>query len=118
MKALVRTNFATFEITAETQKDLFKQISQVYEVFGENSCGLCGSEEIVPVWRTVPQGKKIYEYPEYKCAKCNAKLSMGCMMEGGGLFPKRKLDPNGKPDLEHGTYGEHRGWTKYRGENN
>ncbi len=106
----------TVEVEGETHKDLFRELAGVCEVFGEQTCGLCGGAEIVPAFRTVGQGKKTFEYPEWHCQGCGARLSLGSMMEGGRLFPHRKLDSAGKPDREHGTFGAHHGWTLYRGE--
>jgi hypothetical protein len=104
------------EVAAETQRDLFHELSSAFEVFGEKKCGLCGSAEIVPVHRTVVQNRKVYEYAEWSCLGCQARLSLGATMDGGRLFPHRKLNRAGKPDREHGTFGKHGGWTKYRGE--
>jgi hypothetical protein len=117
MKAIfqVRPDLSV-EVEGETQKDLFRELAGVAEVFGERQCGLCGSEDIVPAFRTVTQGKKSFEYPEWHCPGCGARLAMGSMMEGGRLFPHRKLDSSGKPDREHGTAGKHRGWSLFKGD--
>jgi hypothetical protein len=115
MKAHVRCKWATVEVEGENPKNLFSAISRAYEVFSEPCCGLCGKDDIRPVVRVVTSGKKTFEYFEYQCNSCFAKLSLGQSNEGGGLFPKRKLDKEGKPDLQNGEYGPHRGWTKYRG---
>jgi len=104
------------EVEAATQKDLFTALAQAREIFGETCCGLCGDTAIVPVARTVTQGKKVYDYHEWHCLGCGARLSLGSHMEGGTLFPQRKLDAAGKPDREHGSNGDHRGWTHWRGE--
>ena len=118
MKLIVPLAHMTIEVEAETQKDLYREGAQATEVFGERTCGLCGEADIILAWRTVTQGKKVFEYPEWHCLnqRCGARLSVGCLMEGGGLFPIRKLTKEGKPSREHGTWGAHRGWTKYRGE--
>lgn len=118
MKGIVRTKHAVIEIDAETPKELFQGLAATVEVFNEKACGLCKSEDIVPVWRTVTQGKKVFEYPEYHCQnpRCRARLAIGCNMEGGGLFPQRKLDAKGKPDRENGKHGSHNGWTTYKGD--
>lgn len=127
MKAEVKVNNRTIiTVEGETQKDLFREMASACEVFGEKRCGLCGCEDIIPVWRTVTQlkGKKTetFEYPEYHCTKhdCRARLTLSFNMEGGTMFPNRKLLENGKPatgdDREKGKFGKHNGWTKYRGE--
>lgn len=104
------------QVEGETQADLFEQMAQAYEVFGETCCGLCGTTNIRPVLRVVDK----YRFYEYQCEEqgCRAKLTFGQSQDvKGALFPKRKLLDNGKPDLKEGHYGEHRGWTRYRGDN-
>lgn len=91
----------TLKISAEGQKELFKDLSTVQEIFGENSCGMCGSTDIKYVVRTVDGN----DYFELRCNKCGAILSFGQHKKGGTIFPKRK-DADGK-------WLEHRGWHKY-----
>lgn len=85
----------TAEFDADTQRELFTQISKFQEVFEETKCGKCGSENLKFVVRTVDDN----EYFELRCLDCGAKLSFGSMKKGGGLFPKRKdADGNWLPD--------------------
>ena len=118
MKATIKLNNILVEVEAEKQNELFSQLAQVSEIFGESKCGLCGGTAIKPTVRHVTSGKKTYDYYEWVCLNqaCRAKLSLGQNLEGDTLFPKRKLDPKGKPDSENGKYGKHNGWSKYRGE--
>jgi hypothetical protein len=121
MKAQVKVSkHIILEVSAETQKGLFEEIAAAHEVFGESRCGCCDSEDIRPVYRKVTKGKKSYEYPEYHCENCRARLSLGCHLEGGTLFPQRRLLENGQPatgeDREKGKFGKHRGWTTWKGE--
>ena len=91
----------TAEFDADTQRELFTQISKFQEVFEEAKCGKCGSENIKFVVRTVDDN----EYYELRCMDCGAKLAFGSMKKGGGLFPKRKdSEGNWLPD---------RGWVKW-----
>lgn len=108
----------TVQVEAETQKELFQLYAQAWEVFGEKVCGICHGDRIRPVWRTASNGKQSYDFPEYHCLnpECRARLSFGQHIEGGTLFPHRKLDANGKPDREAGSWGDHNGWTQYKGE--
>jgi hypothetical protein len=106
------------QIEAETQKDVFQQLAQQWEIFSEGRCGLCLGDAR-PKHRVVTVGTKSYDYHEYECENpdCRARLTFGQHADGSGtLFPHRKLLPNGKPD-KAGEWGSHRGWTKYRGEN-
>jgi hypothetical protein len=106
------------EVEAETQRELFRELASLQEVFSEKRCGLCGCEAVIPVHRSVTVGKQTYEYCEWACTntKCQARLSLGSMIEGGRLFPHRRLSANGKPDREKGTLDKHNGWSKYRGD--
>lgn len=87
------------EIEAGTDiKELFAQLAEVAEVFGEETCGQCDSAHIMPVSRT-NQGFTFYEI---QCRDCQASLQYG-QPKDGGLFPKRKL-ADGSWDKKH------RGW--------
>jgi hypothetical protein len=143
MKAQVKVGPGLIiEVEAGKQKDLYKLIASAHEVFGEKCCGLCGSENIVPVWRTVSvaRGKKMetFEFPEWHCngvlenkERCGARLSLGTINDDSGtLFPQRRLvfEPkdvkrtHGRPATKeekekgiNGEYGRHRGWTRFKG---
>lgn len=129
MKAQVKVTPSTIiECEADKQKDLFKAVASAHEVFGEKKCGLCGSADIAPAWRTVTvvKGKKTetYEYPEYHCKNpaCRARLGMGTINDDTGtLYPNRKLKADGQPltkeDKENGVegkYGGHQGWHRWK----
>jgi hypothetical protein len=136
VKAQVKVTPTTIvEVEAAKQKDLFKAIASAHEVFGEKRCGLCGSTEIVPAWRTVTvvKGKKTetYEYPEYHChgkdengQRCGARLALGTINdESGTLYPTRKLKEDGQPLTKEdrdagieGRYGRHQGWHRWKKE--
>jgi len=89
------------EFEADSQKDLFTEINRFQEVFEEDTCGKCKSNEIKYVVRNVDDN----QYYELRCTSCGARLSFGAHKKGGGLFPKRK-DNDGKwlPD---------NGWVKW-----
>jgi len=114
MEAQVKLSNGLFvKVEGDTQMELFKEIAGLHEVFAEEKCGLCESTDIKFVMRTAQD----YEFPEYHCKKCFAKLTLGQMQKPKGvLFPIRKLTKEGKPCRETGTFGKHNGWTKYRGE--
>ena len=50
----------TFEIEGAGQKEIFKGLAMVQEVFSEKKCGVCGSENIKFVVRNV-DGNDYYE---------------------------------------------------------
>ena len=92
-----------FELEASGQKELFKELSTVEEIFGENKCGLCSKANIKFVVRSVEDN----DYYELRCNDCGAVLSFGQHKKGGTLFPKRKD--------EDGNYMKSGGWYKYTG---
>jgi len=90
-----------FEIDATGQKEIFKELSTIQEIFGEAKCGLCGSENIKYVVRNVDNN----DYYELRCLDCSAILTFGQHKKGTTLFPKRKD--------EDGKYLQNKGWHKY-----
>jgi hypothetical protein len=118
LKLNVPLKHCTVQVEAESQRELFEQRAAAVEVFGEQRCGLCQSESIEPVFRTVTHGKDSYDFHEMQCRnpQCRARLSYGVHKGGKTLFPHRRLDATGRPDRADGEYGAHRGWTKYKGE--
>ena len=89
------------EFDSSTQVELFQGISRFQEVFEQDTCGKCGSTDLKFVVRNVDDDL----YYELRCNDCGAKLALGVMKKGGGLFPKRKdADGNWLPD---------NGWVKW-----
>lgn len=112
MEAILKTPQITFKLEADKPTELFKLIAETQEIFAESCCGLCGKSDLRFVAREV-DGNTFYEM---KCNSCGAKLAFGARKKPEGqLFPKRKLDKDGKPDMENGTYGKHRGWSQFKG---
>ena len=103
MKVIYKANDTlTFEIDGTDQKDTFKQLGSLQEVFGEKCCGNCNSTNIKFQVRNVQK----YTYYEMVCLNCRAKLQYGCHQEQDTIFPKRKLDD--------GTYSKTKGWEVYK----
>jgi len=101
MKVQLNAGKLNVAFEGETVRELWKQIAIFQEVFGETTCGKCGSENL----RFVVRENDGNEYYELRCLDCGAKLAFGVMKKGGGLFPRRKdSDGNWLPD---------RGWTKW-----
>ena len=90
-----------FELEGSGQKEIFKELALIQEIFAEESCGLCKSTNLRFVVRTV-EGN---DYYELRCADCGAVLAFGQHKKGGTLFPKRKDDD--------GNYLQNRGWHKW-----
>lgn len=94
----------TFEVDAAGQKEVFKELAMIQEIFGEKSCGVCKGKDLRFICRTV-EGN---DYYELKCS-CGAVLSFGQHKKGGTLFPKRKDDNN--------EYLPNYGWYKWQNKN-
>lgn len=103
------------EVEGEDIKDVFDQLSQVFEVLSEDKCGACGSENIAPRVRRVSKDRKEYTYREWVCRNCRATLSFG-QKEDGSIFPKRRIGEDGRPCKtgEKGKYVNN-GWVKFNG---
>ncbi|NBX98110.1 hypothetical protein EB118_22125 [bacterium] len=102
MKILYKVNDKlTFELEGEGQKEIFKELSTIQEIFSEEQCGLCGSTNIRFVVRNVDGN----DYYELRCLDCGAVLAFGQHKKGGTLFPKRKDDD--------GNYMPNKGWHKF-----
>ena len=95
----------TMNITFEgaSQADVWQQLANLQEVFGETKCGKCNGPNLRFVVRDVEENK----YFELRCKKCGARLSFGQHKTGGSLFPKRKDDDGYLPDG---------GWMKWNAE--
>lgn len=101
MKATYQSGKLSVQFDCETQKDLFSQLSAFQEVFGETTCGKCGSDNL----RFVVRENEGNEYYELRCLDCGAKLQYGVNKKGGTLFPKRKN--------AEGEWLPDKGWTKW-----
>ena len=65
---------------SETVRELWKQLATFQEVFGETTCGKCGSENL----RFVVRENDGNEYYELRCMDCGARLAFGANKKGGG----------------------------------
>ena len=94
--------FGPVQIAVEGDaKACFAELASAAEVFGQSSCGKCGSEHVAPVVREV-DGNTYYEM---KCKSCGACLSFGQRKVGGALFPRKKKDEQWLPN---------NGWVDFR----
>lgn len=105
MKALYNVNNKLqFEVEGSGQKELFKELATIQEIFGEEKCGVCGKDSIRFVVRNIDDN----DYYELKCSDCGSVLAFGQHKKGGTLFPKRKDDD--------GKYLPNKGWYKWNKE--
>jgi len=101
MKVTYTVNKVNVTFEADTVRDVWHQLATFQEVFGEEACGKCESDNL----RFVVRENEGNHYYELRCADCGAKLSFGANKKGGGLFPRRKgVDGEWLPD---------KGWQKW-----
>lgn len=93
-----------FEIEGAGQKEIFKELATIQEIFGESHCGLCNKSNLKFIVRNV-EGN---DYYELRCSDCGATLAFGQHKKGGTLFPKRKDDD--------GKWLPNKGWYKWNKE--
>ena len=60
----------TFEVEGSGQKEVFKELALIQEIFGEKQCGLCKNNDLRFLVRTV-EGN---DYYEIKCSSCGGLL--------------------------------------------
>ena len=98
------------ELDAETHTKLWGDLASFQEVFEEDTCRKCDSDDLKFVVRKSKDSKgKVFDYHELRCNNCGAKLPFGILDDGTfRLFPKRK-DEEGK---FRGKYG----WVKWNPE--
>ena len=90
MKANVRaTPDLTFQVDAETEEELFKQVARVLEVFQHQSCGKCASPNVKFVCR---HDSSENDWLEVVCKDCRAKVIFGRTKKGGQIYPKIRWD--------------------------
>ena len=103
MKVLYKaSDKLTFELEGSGQKEIFKELAIIQEIFSEEKCGLCGSTSFKFIVRNVDGN----DYFELRWSDCGAILSFGQHKKGGTLFPRRKDDA--------GSYLPNKGWHKYQ----
>jgi len=93
MKATRTYKKLTIDVEAQSQTDLFEELNSVDEVFGEDTCGKCDSNDIRFLVREDKDDNKYYEL---QCRKCFAKKMFGQHKKGNTLFPKRTQEINGE----------------------
>ncbi len=101
MKVKLTTGQLEFELESDDVKDLWKELSEIQELFTEKCCGACGSENIVFRVRTVDSN----DFYEKTCRECFSSRGFGQKKKNNKLFPKRK-DKNGE-------YLPNNGWVKF-----
>ena len=120
MKVLYKTRNGRMEIEfdADTHVQLVQQISAFAEVFEEDTCGKCKSDNIRwTVRKTQNEQGKTFDYHELRCQACGAKLAFGVLDDGTyRLFPKRKDRKTGALIGKDKAGKWTRGWVKWNPE--
>lgn len=103
MKAHYKINNSlSFELEG-TPKNIFRQMVNLRETFGNRGCKLCGGET-KRIVRLASKGARTFEYFELECMKCGGRFTFGQHQnEEETLYPKIK-DEDGKPIGDNGWY--------------
>ena len=109
MKIVKQFGNVTMELESDTQIGLVDEIIKHNDVFGNDKCGKCNSDNISFTRRDV-DGDIYYEI---RCNKCGAKLALSQHREGNTLYPKRKAGKNDSTGLEKGEWLPDGGWVKW-----
>jgi hypothetical protein len=94
-----------FELEGSGQKEVFKELATIQEIFSEDKCGSCKKDDLRFIVRNVESN----DYYELRCNDCGAVLAFGQHKKGGTLFPKRKDDEN--------NWLPNNGWHKWQKNN-
>lgn len=96
-----------------SQSEIWAQLASADELFSNEPCGVCGSEDVSFKVRRVPDPKSkkgaefVYFEKQCNARGCRAKLKIGQHNnDEKTLYPDRKL-PSGEYDVQC------RGWEKY-----
>lgn len=123
MKAIIKvTDYLSFEVEAEQEDELFKQIARTQEIFQQQDCGKCHSKDVKFVSRMDSSSN---EWLEVTCQSCRAKLVFGRTKKGGLVFPKIRWGQLSEKQQEqrgdekayadsHRDYLPNRGWFIFR----
>ena len=89
MKARIKaTDSLWFDVEAEQEDELFKQIARVQEVFQHRGCGHCNSANVKFVCRLDSSSN---DWLEVTCQECRAKLVFGRTKKRRLSLPKDSL---------------------------
>ncbi len=105
MNVVLKYKNLEMTVTGTTELELVENLARVQDVFCNDECGLCGSNNIVWQVRNVEDNK----YYELICRECWAKLPFGVHRDGKTLFPKRSMSEEEAGKHEVGK----RGWRKW-----
>jgi hypothetical protein len=86
----------TVEFQASTDKEAWKEMASVAEMFSVSRCGNCDEDALIPIIRKNADDNEFFEL---KCAACGYKLSFGQNKVGGGLYPRLRYHAK-HPDVE------------------
>jgi hypothetical protein len=115
MKVQVKCGNGFVMAEGESHADVWSQLAELEEAFGEDTCGKCNGTNLRHVVRENDGGDKFYEL---HCIhwKCRARLRMSVRKKGQNFYPRRKAVENDASGLSEGTYLPNNGWMKFNKE--
>jgi len=96
----------------QSHVDVFRQLVDLQDLFGNSRCGKCGSDNTYYRIRKTEKDRKKFEYFEMSCRDCYAKLPYHMHdddKKGSMYIQKRVPDEKKEPNTEYYEGG----WEKY-----
>ncbi len=98
-------------------QDVFKEITYIRSVVGDEKCGKCKSVNITPNFREVTSDNETNQFYELRCVDCGAVLQLGQHKTDSTLY-KKKVEVNAKGkavktkdgEVEKAVYLKDGGW--------
>jgi hypothetical protein len=81
----LRGGQVVIEIEADKMNELFEGLTQLEDVFGDTTCGMCGKSNLQYTTRIVDENK----FFEHKCKDCGGRLEYHQHKKGGGMYTIR-----------------------------
>lgn len=112
---------AIVEVENDDLEQMFEDVSKLQEIYSEDKCGCCNSNDIRYVVRQDSEDNKYYEL---HCQSCRARLPYGVKKKKMGLYPKKRWDQLSKGEQakrisqqeQCGKFGylPNNGWYKWK----
>lgn len=120
------TDSLWFDVSADTEPELFKQIARIQEVFAVGCCGKCKNKDVKFVVRAAAKKSKWLEVVCQNFKDCGAKLVYSSTEDGSMVYPKTRWDHLSDAQQEqradekeyaegHQGFLPNGGWFKFKG---
>jgi hypothetical protein len=112
MKVQVKCGSGAVQAEGDNHADIWKQLAELQEAFGERVCGKCQSDDIRYVHRQNEGGDDFFEL-RCQAKGCYAKLRMSVRKKEKCFYPKRKAGKDDATGLTEGEWLPSNGWVRW-----